>query len=171
MDVKFIDLAIDDFDPVLRYGYRVHMKDQEYITKAQQKIAWADQLCFFFPVWWGAEPSVLKGLLDRAFTPGFAYERRSRWNIKGLLNGKKASLYLTSDAPAFYHRRFGGVVSRWKHEVLGVTGIRLSKTMIMGGSHWIEDKDDRLRFMERCSEEIQAMAVRDSNYSLFHGKK
>lgn len=161
MNVQVIDLALVDFDPVLRYGYRLHMQDRAFIEQAQQKIAWADRICFFFPVWWGAEPSVLKGLLDRTLTPGFAYERKGPLRVKGFLKGKEASLYMTADDPAYYHKRYGGVVSRWRKDILGLSGIKLVKTMIMGGARWVVDQEKRLDYMERCSQQIQAYAYKD----------
>lgn len=166
VEVRFVDLAIDDFDPVLRYGYRARMESQSYIQEVQHKVAWADHICFFFPVWWGAEPFVLKGLIDRAFTPGFAYKRNGPLHVQGLLQGKEASLFLTSDDPAFFQRRYGGVVSHWKRDILGHAGIKLTKTMILGGDRWLNDEEERTDFIDRCSQEIEAMAVRDMHHSL-----
>ncbi|MCK8617391.1 NAD(P)H-dependent oxidoreductase [Fructobacillus sp. M158] len=160
MNVRIIDLAIADFDPVLRYGYRTHMQERGFIDQVQQKIDWADHICFFFPVWWGAEPSVLKGLIDRALTPGFAYERKGPLRVKGFLKGKEASLFMTSDDPGYYHRRYGGVVSRWRKDILGMSGIKLTKIMIMGGARWVNSEEKRLAYMERCSHQIQAVAYK-----------
>ena len=72
-DVRMIDLATEDFDPVLRYGYRQHMEDESGPKRYQEDIAWADHLVFSFPIWWSAEPAILKGFLDRTLTPGFGY--------------------------------------------------------------------------------------------------
>jgi putative NADPH-quinone reductase len=34
----------------------------------QQKIAWADRLVFFFPLWWMDAPAILKNFLDMNLT-------------------------------------------------------------------------------------------------------
>ena len=39
-DVRMIDLATEDFDPVLRYGYRQHMEDENAPMRYQEDIAW-----------------------------------------------------------------------------------------------------------------------------------
>ena len=64
-DVHMIDLATEDFDPNLRYGYRKHMEDESAPERYQELIAWADHLVFSFPIWWSAEPAILKGFIDR----------------------------------------------------------------------------------------------------------
>ena len=70
-DVRMIDLATEDFDPVLRYGYRQHMEDESDPKRYQEDIAWADHLVFSFPIWWSAEPAILKG---------FVYLPHLRWS-------------------------------------------------------------------------------------------
>lgn len=72
-EVELIDLSNTTFDPVLRYGYRQHMEDETFPKHVQELVKNADHITFFFPIWWSAEPSVLKGLFDRVFTPKFAY--------------------------------------------------------------------------------------------------
>lgn len=39
----------------------------------QQKVEWADCICFVYPVWWSDCPAKLKGWFDRVYTVGFAY--------------------------------------------------------------------------------------------------
>lgn len=129
--VRMIDLAAEDFDPNLRYGYRKHMEDETAPDRYQEEIAWADHLVFSFPIWWSAEPAILKGFLDRTFTPRFAY-RFADGKSQALLTGKTAALILTSRAPAFFYRIFGGPITRWKRMILGFVGIRLTDVLILG---------------------------------------
>nr|MCH9869539.1 hypothetical protein [Serratia marcescens] len=93
-------------------------------------------------------------------------KRNGPLHVQGLLQGKEASLFLTSDDPAFFQRRYGGVVSHWKRDILGHAGIKLTKTMILGGDRWLNDEEERTDFIDRCSQEIEAMAVRDMHHSL-----
>ncbi|MBS9335272.1 NAD(P)H-dependent oxidoreductase [Fructobacillus sp. M1-13] len=161
MNVQIVDLAIADFDPILRYGYRAVMKDLTLVHQFQKKIDWADHICFFFPIWWGGEPALLKGMLDRVLMPGFAYERKGPLRIRGFLKGKKASLFMTADDPAYYHKRIGGIVSRWRRDILGITGMKLAKVMLLGGTRWVTDEAKRFEYMNRCSSQILAFALQD----------
>ncbi|UQS86211.1 NAD(P)H-dependent oxidoreductase (plasmid) [Nicoliella spurrieriana] len=151
LDVQMVDLAKDQFDPVLRYGYRKHMEDEAYPNQMQTLIQTADHLAFFFPVWWSAEPAVLKGWFDRVFTPGFAYHYDNGKTIK-LLKGKTASLFITSHAPTFFYGLYGGVISRWKHMLLGFCGVKLTHKLILGNMDKTSDTDvKRKQFIKKCA--------------------
>lgn len=155
--VKMIDLAVDDFDPILRFGYRQHMDDESAPHHFQELIQEADHLAFFFPVWWGAEPAVLKGFLDRTLTPGFAYHYESPTKIQHLLKGKTASLFITSRGPAWFTKSpYGAVVSRWKRLVLGFSGIKVKKTLVMGDMNTKKNTEKkRQAFMALSAKELQ----------------
>ena len=86
---------------------------------------------FSFPIWWSAEPAILKGFLDRTLTPGFGYQYVDG-KSQGLLKDKTAALIVTSRAPSFIYRIFGGPIWRWKSMVLGFVGIRLTKALMLG---------------------------------------
>lgn len=129
--VDMVDLSKDDFDPVLRFGYRQHMPDERYPDAVQEKISWADCLVFFFPVWWAAEPAVLKGWLDRVLTPGFAYQYKN-FKVNRFLTGKSAYLFVSCHAPAFYYRLPGSLIWRWKRQILGYVGIKVLGVKILG---------------------------------------
>ena len=148
-DVRMIDLATEDFDPNLRYGYRKHMEDESAPQRYQELIAWADHLVFSFPIWWSAEPAILKGFIDRTFTPRFAY-RFTDGKSEAKLTGKTAALILTCRAPAFFYRIYGGPITRWKRMVLGFVGIRLTDTFILGKiDHPQDNPTSRAEFVEK----------------------
>ena len=148
-EVRTIDLATEDFDPNLRYGYRQHMEDESAPQRYQELIAWADHLVFSFPIWWSAEPAILKGFIDRTFTPRFAY-RFADGKSEAKLTGKTAALILTSRASALIYRLFGGPVTRWKHMILGFVGIRLTDTFILGKiDHPQDNPTYRAKFVEK----------------------
>ncbi|MGE5241247.1 MAG: NAD(P)H-dependent oxidoreductase [Bacteroidota bacterium] len=78
-------------------------------ARAQETIRWADHLVFVYPIWWGTIPALLKGLIERAFTEGFAVKVRgdSPWWDR-LLKGRSARLIVTMNTPSFIYRwRFG----------------------------------------------------------------
>lgn len=153
-DVKMVDLAKDQFEPVLRFGYRKHMADESYPHKMQQLIKAADHLAFFFPVWWSAEPSILKGWIERVLTPRFAYHYQGH-SVKKYLTGRTAELFLTCHAPTFFYSLYGGVITRWKHMILGFCGIKLIHHLIMGNMNSKQDTEARRKkFMQKCANSL-----------------
>jgi putative NADPH-quinone reductase len=89
------------FDPILHRGYRVIQKLEPDLVRAQKDIRWADHLVFVYPMWWGSMPAVLKGFLDRAFLPGFAFKFHDAESYlwTGLLKGRSARMMITMDGP------------------------------------------------------------------------
>jgi len=77
-EVEIIDLY--DLDQAfLAYETMEDMKAGKYNGGEKQalvheKISWADELVFFFPVWWGGMPAILKNFFDVNFSSGFAFE-------------------------------------------------------------------------------------------------
>ena len=45
-EVEVINLNEEDFDPVLRYGYRKRMDEDSFILRSQELIHWADYFIF-----------------------------------------------------------------------------------------------------------------------------
>lgn len=78
---------------------------EQDVREAQQLIQWADHLVFVYPTWWGTMPALLKGFLDRVFTPGFAFEEiEENQSWEKLLKGKSAQLITTMDTPLWVYR-------------------------------------------------------------------
>ncbi|MGO2779398.1 NAD(P)H-dependent oxidoreductase [Glutamicibacter arilaitensis] len=148
-NVREINLGIEDFDPVLRYGYRERMEPDQLIERSQADLAWADHLVIITPVWWTTFPSVLHGWFERVLTPGYAY-RMNHSRPERLMQGKTASLIATSWAPGFYTRLIPNSPARLlRKHVLGICGIRLDKTHILGSMDGPKDTvERRIRFLE-----------------------
>ena len=134
-EVALIDLASAQFDPVLRFGYRKHMVEEECIKRSQELLQWCEHVTVVFPVWWGAEPSVLKGWFDRVLTPGKAYRYiPGKLASTRLLRGRSATLIATSHAPALYTTWNPAYpLSRIAKHVLGYCGIKVTKRLVFGG--------------------------------------
>ena len=77
------------------------------LDKAKADISWADHLVFVYPVWWAAVPAILKGFIDRVFTPGFAFKSDPKGGFANkLLKGKTGRLIVTMDYPKWYYKWF-----------------------------------------------------------------
>ena len=104
-EIKEINIAALDFNPILQFGYRKRTELEPDLLEAQAKLKWADHLVWFYPVWWGSVPAIMKGFLDRVLLPGFAFDKRPNslwWNPS--FTGKSARLICTLDQPAWYYR-------------------------------------------------------------------
>lgn len=106
LDFLLIDLYAINYDPIL--------KAEEHYTAGNKFVAQdslhyqtiiknASNLIFIFPVWWGQMPAILKGFIDRVFTPGFSFKfKHLIGNIyvpQGFLHDKKALVFMTSGTP------------------------------------------------------------------------
>jgi NAD(P)H dehydrogenase (quinone) len=107
-DYELIDLYTIDYDPRLRE--EEHYTSGNYVISEenkifQKKIAEAKYLIFIYPTWWQNMPAILKGFVDRVFTPRFAF--RYVHNLPfGLLKGRRAVVLTSAGGPRFYTRLF-----------------------------------------------------------------
>jgi NAD(P)H dehydrogenase (quinone) len=126
------DLA---FSPVLRHGYRHRTEWEPDIARLAEVLDGCDHLVVAFPMWWGAEPAALKGLIDRLFLPKFtfAYHAHDPWWDK-LMQGRSADLIVTMDTPPFVLKWYYGnpVIRRWKGQILGFCGFAPVRTLSLG---------------------------------------
>jgi len=143
LDYFLIDLYKTNYNPVLSQD-ELYTKGNKYISpenlEFQRLIKERDKLIFIYPIWWGSMPAILKGFLDRVFTPNFGFYYKSRIPI-GLLKDKRALVFSTSGAPGIYNlltlNRFTRPLTK---DVLRFCGIR-SKSLIIGSAFNIEKRD------------------------------
>ncbi|AHC14279.1 NAD(P)H-dependent oxidoreductase [Salinispira pacifica] len=102
-----IDLYGDNFDPRMELSeLQRHIPIDEPAREYVKQLSSADHLAVFFPDWWGAEPAIFKGWLDRILRPGVAYDRNEGRNpgmssssdTHGLLDGMGFTVVITSDS-------------------------------------------------------------------------
>lgn len=116
--VEVSDLYAEGFDPVeAPRHYRRRANAAAFAPLAEQRHAWetaslasevcreidrlqrADLVILQFPLWWHAQPAMLKGWFDRVFVSGGLYTSKMRYD-RGAFRGKRALLSVTSGAPA-----------------------------------------------------------------------
>ncbi|MEO1084232.1 MAG: NAD(P)H-dependent oxidoreductase [Acidobacteriota bacterium] len=134
-EVRIFRLGEMDFDPVLHHGYRKRQELEPDLVELRDAITWASHLVFFYPIWWGDMPALLKGALDRVLQPGFAFKYRKDsplWDR--LLAGRSGRVFTTMDTPPWYfwwiQRPSGHRIL--KHNILGFCGIRPVKFHSIG---------------------------------------
>jgi putative NADPH-quinone reductase len=115
------------FDLNLHRGYAAQQPWEPDLQLLGNAIATCDHLVIGFPLWWGSEPALLKGAIDRVILPGFAfrYRRDSVWWDRTLA-GRSCDLIVTMDTPPWYLRLIycDPVIRRWRGQILGFCGIK-----------------------------------------------
>lgn len=118
----------------------------------QEKILWADEVVFVFPVWWFGAPAILKNFLDQNFTAGFAYKYTPNGIRRELLEGRTARIFTTADGPWWVYLFFGfSAQMRWRYGVLGFCGIDLKTFDIFSGMLKKKSACDRERMLARVA--------------------
>lgn len=122
-------IAVRDmkFDPTLHRGYSVRQPWEPDLECVAAALLACDHCVIAFPLWWGAEPAPLKGLLDRLLMPRFAFQYRSKGPLwDRLLVGRSADLIVTMDTPPLWLRLVYGdaVIRRWRQQILGFCGFK-----------------------------------------------
>lgn len=130
--VALRDLA---FAPNLSRGYATDQDWEPDLARLAASLDACDHLVIAFPLWWGAEPMLVKGLLDRLLLPGFAFRYHRGdpfWDRR--LAGRSADLIITMDTPPWYLRLVYGdpVGRRWRHQILGFCGFRPVRILRLG---------------------------------------
>lgn len=73
----------------------------------------ADLVILQFPLWWHAQPAILKGWFDRVFVYGELYTGSNRYD-RGIFRGKRAICSVTTGGPQSTFTQFGrgGAIER-----------------------------------------------------------
>lgn len=103
---EVLDLYKLNYNPVLQ-DTELYSAGRKFVNPKnhiyQQKIKAANRLIFIYPTWWQGPPAILKGFIDRVFVSGFAFIYY-KGLPKGLLTGKKATVFTSTGAPTFIFR-------------------------------------------------------------------
>ena len=124
--VRQINVAELDF-PLLRSQHEWEKGAVPASLKpAQADIAWAQHIVFFFPLWLGDMPALLKGFLEQVARPGFAFTREaggSPWGEKAL-TGRSARVVVTMGMPALVYRWYfrAHSIKSLERNILGFVG-------------------------------------------------
>jgi len=87
-----------------------------------------------YPLWLGTMPALLKGFLEQALRPGFAFDPRSRSLWARPLKGRSARIVVTMGMPALVYRWYFGAHSlkSLERNILGFCGIRPIRESLFG---------------------------------------
>jgi putative NADPH-quinone reductase len=135
--------------PIIDYDdYPDWARDTETRKYYQDKLAAADTIAVFHPLWWGGMPARMKNFIDQTLTPGFAYKFQPRFGVpdslnvlpRGYLKGKKARIFITHDAySAVYAALLLPFISIWAIFVLYYCGITNMRFMTHQRVRWAKE--------------------------------
>ncbi len=101
-EVRALQIAALDFDPILHEGYHGLQPLESHLVAAQEFITWAEHIVVIYPMWQFGVPALLKGFCERVLTPGFAYSTSAKNPLQAsLLKGRSVRLVQTMGMPAF----------------------------------------------------------------------
>lgn len=133
--VKILHLSAMSFDPNLAGGYKTRQAHEPDLMAFLDALRWCDTLILVHPMWWGAAPAKLKGLIDRTFLPGiaFAYEGDGHFPKK-LFEGRTARVLITTDTPRWY--LWLGYRNGWlnvlRRQILDFVGLKVTHMKTVG---------------------------------------
>ncbi|WP_332816378.1 NAD(P)H-dependent oxidoreductase [Ramlibacter sp.] len=144
-DVRTLAIARFDF-PLLRSQHEWEKGElPATLAPVQQDIRWADHLVLFFPLWLGDMPALVKGFLEQAMRPGFAFdyvESGTAFTRKGL-KGRSARVVCTMGMPALVYRWYfrAHSIRSLERNILGFVGIAPVHETLIGGVGNLEAED------------------------------
>jgi putative NADPH-quinone reductase len=153
-ELRTLDIAALDF-PLLRSKADWERPERlpPALKPAQESILWAEHLVFFFPLWLGGMPALLKGFLEQVARPGFALAQPAAGGLpRKLLGGRSARLVVTMGMPAMVYRWIyrAHSVKALERNILGFVGIGPIHETLIG---MVEGKDSvRRRWLARLRE-------------------
>jgi NAD(P)H dehydrogenase (quinone) len=124
-DTEILDLYKTELkQDFLRYEDKKEQWEDEIRNKMQEKILWADELIFIFPIWWWEAPAILKNYIDCNFSAWFAFKYIDyKW--VWLLQWKSARIIATSWAPSFFYKILLHIQMLWNMNRIWYCWIKL----------------------------------------------
>ncbi len=103
-EVTEIDVASLDF-PLVRTATEFYDGEPPAaIARCQQSISQAEHVVFFYPLWLGDMPALLKAFLEQSFRPHFCGEKIKLGFFTRPLRGKSVRVVVTMGMPALVYR-------------------------------------------------------------------
>ncbi len=145
-EVEILDLYKTELrQDFLTYENKKEMAKDEITKKIQEKILWADELVFIFPIWWWDAPAIIKNFIDCNFSAGFAF-RYENGRPVGLLKGKTARIITTSGGPSFLYKLILHIQWFWNINRISMCGMKQKSFTVFGNMD--SSKTDKNKYLE-----------------------
>ena len=130
-EVTRVNLGEMNFDPILHKGYKEIQALEPDLLDLQEKIRNTDHLVIVYPNWWCTMPALLKGLFDRFWLPGFAFnfDKETKKLIKRL-TGKTARVIVVAGTHSPFQTwwQFGDYTNEIQYGILEFAGLKTKVT-------------------------------------------
>jgi len=126
-EVRRVNIGEMQFDPILHKGYKEIQELEPSLLSLQDDFRWADHIVIVYPNWWNTMPAILKGLFDRFWIPGFAFNfNKETKKIEQHLKNKTARVIVVagSHSPFKTWWKYGDYTNEIQHGILEFAGIK-----------------------------------------------
>lgn len=126
-EVRRANIGDLQFDPILHKGYKEIQQLEPDLLALQDDFRWADHIVIVYPNWWCAMPALLKGLFDRIWLPGFAFNfNKETKRVEQHLTGRTARVMIISGSHSPFRTwwQFGDYTNEIQFGILGFAGIK-----------------------------------------------
>lgn len=130
-EVKRVNIGDMQFDPILHKGYKEIQELEQDLLDLQDGFRWADHIVIVYPNWWCTMPAILKGLFDRMWIPGFAFNfNKETKQLEQHLKGKTGRVIIVAGTHSPFKTwwKFGDYTNEIQHGILGFAGIATAVT-------------------------------------------
>jgi NAD(P)H dehydrogenase (quinone) len=129
--VRRFNLGQLAFDPILHKGYKEIQPLEPDLVTLQTAILECDHLVIGYPNWWTTMPALLKGLFDRFWLPGFAFNfNKQTKKVEQHLGGRTARVFVLSGSHSPFKTwwKFGDYTNEIQYGILEFAGIKTTVT-------------------------------------------
>ena len=126
-EVQRVNLGELSFDPILHKGYKEIQQLEPDLLDLQEKFHWADHIVIVYPNWWCTMPALLKGLFDRFWIPGFAFNfNKQTKKLEKHLTGKTGRVIIVAGthSPFTTWWKYGDYTNEIQYGILEFAGIK-----------------------------------------------
>lgn len=130
-EVVRVNIGDLNFDPILHKGYKEIQVLEQDLLDLQDKFRVAEHIVIVYPNWWCTMPALLKGLFDRFWLPGFAFNfNKETKKFEKHLKGKTARVIILSGSYSPFKTwwNFGDFTNEIQYGILEFAGIRTAVT-------------------------------------------
>lgn len=142
-DVRRTNLGDRQFDPILHKGYKEIQELEPDLKKIQEDINWADHVVIVYPNWWNTMPALLKGMFDRMWLPGFAFnfDKQTKKLVRRL-SGKSACVIVVAGthSPFMTRWKFGDCTNEIEQGILAFAGFAPVRVNAFGPCNKVKEE-------------------------------